>query len=50
VDKTKNWDSAMNRFSNVIAVIFSSTVLWQAVESAAAETPNAQNEERVAAG
>src|SRR5687767_1162784 len=34
----------MNRSSNVIAMILSSTVLWHADRSAAAETPNAQND------
>jgi len=34
----------MNKSSNVIAAILSSTVLWHAVGSAAAETPSAQND------
>ncbi len=40
----------MNRFSKVIAMILSSTVLWHAGRSAAAETANAQNEKTAAAG
>jgi peptide-methionine (S)-S-oxide reductase len=40
----------MNRFSNVIAMIVSSSLLWHAVGSAAAETPSAQNDRPAAAG
>jgi peptide-methionine (S)-S-oxide reductase len=38
----------MNRFSIVFSMMFSSALLWHAARVAAAETPNAQNEERAA--
>ena len=40
----------MNRFSKLIAMILSSSLLWHAGLSAAADTPSAQNKERAAAG
>jgi peptide-methionine (S)-S-oxide reductase len=40
----------MTRFSNVIAMIISSTLIWHAAGSTAAETPNPQEEPPAAAG